>query len=473
MAAETTTKPEFVVDAVNEILVLSAAKSDTDPKLRKRLVHQLSSDQFFVPMHGIIWRALREIADRALVLSPDVARQFILANGGDSEAADYFDSLASDVSENLDFHIETLQWDATRAGVIKGAVPKIIQALQDPKATQDEVMTAARSLARSLEGGARRYMARPAETYNDYLAEIAARRIKRNLFPLGAAPFDKNLTEGFMPGRTTVTAGLSGAGKSTVWIAFAIMLAKLGRRVLWCCWEMDKKSVLDVAVTHMTRLNLRDVVQGKLSDEDTKRVAQATKWLVQHISFMDNPFIGSDESKKPSNARNLDVLEGYLSESGCHVAIYDLWERMLAWTKPDDVTKALYRMQHIHKEYGLHGVIVQQLRLKDVENRADKRPTREAIKGVGSFVEVADLIFGIHREGQFKNVEDCFSETICLKQRKGVANWSIRWNWDGAKCGVYSPIEVPYDPGLENAAEIGDIGGVKASPDSKIGRRNQ
>lgn len=472
MSDKESTRLEVIYDAVNEQIVIQAAKHC--PKTRKMLVHRIAADEFLVPNHGPIWRALRAISDRNLELTPEVARQLILKEGGTEEVVSYFDAIAAREVPNLDFHLSTLQWDATRARVLKSGAPKLLASLQDPKASQSEVMSFARSLARSLEGGGRRFMHRPPELYRSYRAERAARRVKRNVFPLGHEDFDKNLSEGFMPGRTTVSAGLSGAGKSTVWIAFAIMLAKLGRRVLWCCWEMDAHSVLDVATSHMTGIDLTDNIQGNTTDEEEARLDKATAWILRRIVFMANPFYAVEENAKPSNARNLDVLEGYITESGCDVAIYDLWERMLAYSKPDDVTKALYRMQAMHREYSVHGVIIQQLHLKDVENRADKRPTRAAIKGVGSYVEVADLIFGVHREGQFKNVQDNTIETICLKQRKGRPNWAVRWDWDGATCFVGNPKEVPYDPGLENSAEIGDIGSIKTNKSrQRVGRRDQ
>jgi len=323
-------------------------------------------------------------------------------------------------------------------------------------------------------------MARPEELIRRYRAEIAARRASRNVYPLGEPVFDRKLTEGFMPGRTVVSAGLQGAGKSTVWVAFAIRLARLGRRVFYGAWEMEPESLLDVGIAHMTGIELRRIVQGELTDEEASRVDQASRWICARIVFMEGrAFYDRDATRKPSNARNLDLLEGYLAESGADVAIYDLYERILPFRRPEDVDSALYRTQAIHKEYGICGVILHQLRSKDVEARNDKRPTREAIKGTSGYVDVADLIFGIHRDAQFKAVDDTSVETICLKQRKGEPNWAIRWRWDGARCQVADPVEVPFDPGLEAVAEAGDIGravkdlkGIRSGKGrQKVGRR--
>lgn len=447
---------EFVYDAAGELVVIGAALADVD--VCRKLVHRLSADEFLAKHHGVIWRALRKLSDARLEPTPDVIRRFVRDAGGDKAAIDHVGSIVPEVPKNLDWHAETLAWDATRARVLTGQASELVLKLRDPSVDRSDIVTSANAVARALnDTGGRRHMRRPGEVRRQYRAELAARRVSRNLYPLGEKVFDDNLTEGFAPGRLTVSAGLPGAGKSTVWVALAIMLAKRGRKVLYCAWEMPVDSALDVFVSNLTGIELKRISQGDLDDSESDRIDGAVTWVLKHITFMGNPFFDRARSgSKPSNDANLDVLEGHLAESGCDVAVYDLWERMLHYRKPDDVSAALYRMQDMHVEYGIHGVVINQLVLKDVEKRIDKRPTRESIKGSGAFVEVADLILGIHRDGQFKNVPDEHLETICLKQRKGIANWAVSWKWDGAKCSIKSPCMVAYDPGLESSG--GDFG---------------
>lgn len=467
----------FSYDAANEIMLIAAAIADKQKRLE--LTHKISSDEFLVPAHRPIWRALRSMSDAQLDYSSEVAKQFVRREGGADDAIDHLMNIDPAVPENLSWHVDTMKWDATRARVLKTTVPALIDSIKDPKAGAGDVVSSARAVIRALEDQSRSFMRRPNELYRIYRAELASRRAERNMFPLGESEFDQNLTEGFMPGRTTVTAGLPGAGKSTVWITNMIRLAKIGRRPLICAWEMDPESILDIATSHMTGVDLKNIVQGTLTDEETDKVDRASRWINNRIRFMGNPFYATNSNGKPSNYRNLDMLEGYLAESGCDVALYDLWERMLPYRKPDDVSAALFRMQDIHSKYRVHGVIVNQLLLKDVEKRADKRPTRESIKGTGAYVEVADLIFGVHREAQFKNVPDDTVETICLKQRKGRPNWAVRWKWDGATCHVSNPEEIPYDPGFDSAAEVDDVfqikvdkGKGKKGKPKPIGRRD-
>lgn len=451
--------PEHVYDATNERVVLCAALADR--KTRDVLTRTIAADEFLVAEHAPLWRALRAMTDRALEPDGRALRRLAADEGEVSD--EYVAGLESEagIPTNLDHVVETLRWDATRARVIRGAVPELIRDLRNPKASPETVASAARAVLRSVEGGGgRRFMRRAEDLQRSYRAEIAARSASGNFYSLGMGePMDRRLVEGAMPRRTAVVAGLSGSGKST-WVANMVLgLAREGRRVLLGAWEMNSESYLDVMVSGMARIELTRVVQGSLTPDEVSRIGVVTKWITERVKFFDNPFFAMERTAsrgRRTNERNLDLIEGYIAESGCDVVVMDLWERGLIDLSYDGVTSALYAQQNMHERYNVWGVIVNQLRGKDVERRADKRPTRDAIKGTGAYVEVADLIFGIHREAQFKRVPDDSIEAINLKQRKGEAFWAVRYDWRGDLALISGGTEVPYDPGLEASAEFGD-----------------
>lgn len=481
------TAKEHVYDAANEVLVLRAAVAlATDDKQRFRaLVHAIGAEEFLVAVHCSFWRCLRQIADAGLEYSPETLRQLVSGEAS-PPTEEYLVEVETTayVAPNLDWHLQTLRWDATRARVVQGSLPELVRDLSDPRVTVERAVSSARSVMRALEGGAgRRFIHRREELAGVYRRELATRRERGNFFPSGFSAVDDQLSEGFMPGNTAIVTGLSGCGKSTFAAALAISLAKLGRRPLVCAWEMGGISTLDIMVSMLTSIPLDVVIKGHYVDDDHRRLERASDWVNRKILFMENAFFGQIASgaasteKKPrrSNDRNLDILEGYIAESGCDEVIMDLWDRLLADQSPDAVTDALYRQQNMHREYGVHGTLLVQLKLKDVERRADKRPTRESIKGVGTFVEVADLIFGVHRDAQFKDVPDDALELICLKQRKGVANWAVRFPWIGECCQITGGGEaISYNPGLESSSEFGDVtdpAAIRTRP-RKIGRRD-
>ena len=88
-----------------------------------------------------------------------------------------------------------------------------------------------------------------------------------------------------------------------------------------------------------------------------------------------------DYCKRRGNSSNLDTVQAYVADSGCDVFVADLFERCLSDTDPDEEKHALFRMQAMLDDLRVHGIFAAQQRLKDIEQRPDKRPTREGIKG--------------------------------------------------------------------------------------------
>lgn len=460
-------REEITYDSTNERVVICAQIADR--ATRKKLARSISPDEMLIPEHVIMQKALRLMEEQNLEYDGQVFRRFISDEGVPIDDG-YIASIEADatIPENLSWHIETLRWDATRARIIRGTAPEMIKVLKDPKASPDVLSSAVRAVLRAVEGGAqgRKHMHRKDQLKRDARAEMAARRAGGNFYPMGYEAIDQKLVEGAMPGNTSAIVGLSGSGKSTFSADYAVKLATAGRRVLYGAWEMRVQAVLDVMAAARSRIPLENVVQGDLNAEDLELVCQAMDWCTENITFMENAFFDEENRGKgrPSNERSLDTLEGYIAESGCDVAMYDLWERCLEDLSYDGVTKALYRQQNMHRRYNLHGVIVHQLKLKEVEQRPDKRPTRESVKGTGAFTEVPDLLFGVHREAQFKRgIADDSLEVICLKQRMGKAFWAVRFDWAGEMSLITGGEEIPYDPGLEASAEFGDVSEVKVN----------
>jgi hypothetical protein len=456
-------REEIVYDSTNERVVICAQIASR--QVRKSLVRSIGAEEMLVPEHAAMQRVLRMMEEHDLEYDGGVFRRLLVDEGVPVDDG-YIASIEADavVPGNLEWHVETLRWDATRARVIRGPVPEMVKVLKDPKAGPDALTSAARAVLRAVEGGAqgRRFMRRGDELKRSYKAEVAARVAAGNFFPTGYAAVDARLVEGMMPKRTSLIVGLSGSGKSTATSALTMQLAELGRRPLVGAWEMGTESLLDVMAAQRCRIPIENVVQGELDPEQVAQVSDAIDWLCENIKFMDNAFFSIDSGKgRPSNERSLDVWEGYIAESGCDVIVSDLWERCLIDLSYDGVTKALYRQQDMHARYNVHGIMVHQLKLKEVEQRPDKRPTRESVKGSGAFVEVADLLFGVHRDAQFKRCTDDTLELICLKQRKGRAFWSVRFDWDGSMGLITGGEEVPYDPGLEASKEFGDVGEIR------------
>jgi hypothetical protein len=102
-------------------------------------------------------------------------------------------------------------------------------------------------------------------------------------------------------------------------------------------------------------------------------------------------------------------------------------------------------MQAMTDKLGIHSVLAAQQRLKDIEQRPDKRPTREGVKGSGAWTEVADNMIGVHRPAHWKRVEDNTLEAIVLKQRYGMWPLAVELDLDPTRGTISGGRSVPYD----------------------------
>lgn len=442
MARERTTTPgEATIphDVVSEITVVAAALVDAEA--RAKALATLPSDAFAEPKHQAIWAALAELERRHLAC--DVATLQKLVPGID---AGYARQLTEDrpvAPQNLAFHVEQVLWDGARLNAARGPVSSLLEALHDASADPERVKALARQVAGAFDGyQARRYLRDPDDLNRGMMSEVRLRAAGRQSYGYGIERLDyhekvdskghpvRRMIPGAAPGQVTVVTGVSGAGKSTLTARIVLGLARNRRKVLYGAWEQSSPATLELLACMSCGFSRQKLQDGQLTEEELTMLGARAEALSKWVRFFDLPF-NRGKGEKRTNDQNLDLVQGYVSDSGCDVFVADLWKRCLRHTDPDDEEQALVRQQAMCEELKVHAILVQQQRLKDVEQRQDKRPTREGIKGSSAWVEVADTILGVHRPALWKALDDTVFEIDVLKQRYGKWPQAIEFDWDG------------------------------------------
>jgi len=303
-------------------------------------------------------------------------------------------------------------------------------------------------------------------------AKIMSRKTDRACYPYGIEGLDCNekgewrLVPGAAPGKVTVLTGVSGGGKSTVAALMALGLARQGRRVLFGAWEMGDGTTLELLALQSLGWSRTLFATGLVTDEEAEQHRVRMESIAGWVRFWKMPF-GVDRGVRWSNDSALDAVHAAMADSGCEVAIFDLWKRCLVDTSPDAEEHALVRQQAIAEETKCHVILVQQQRLKDVETRPDKRPTREGIKGSAAWVEVADTILGVHDQSLFKRVDQTTLELLVLKQRFGRWPLAVEFDWTPDVGQICNGRSVDYDPSGGSRSELDDwmgVSGAKRKP---------
>jgi replicative DNA helicase len=468
-------------DPVNEQVLLAAAI--IDPAARARLVTRLKPDAFMVREHVDAWLALTELERRKLDYDTSTLRQL---SGGKVDVA-YLDQLSGDrtsVPGNLDHHISMLEWDRTRVEAVRGPVAALLDALKDPVTPPERVRSLAVSLASTFERGTTSSLLRePDALIQSALVELRGRR-DRACYPYGITGLDMQddgarwrMIPGAAPGKVTVITGVPGSGKSTVVARMALAQANAGRKVVYGAWEMGDEGTLELLAAMSLGWSRYRMSTGELSEKEESILADEMRRLSQYIRFVSVPgaprVAGSHMARgeRANNERALDQIHAMLTDAAADVFIADLWKRCLRQIDPEEEEQALVRQQAIASATKCHCILLQQQRLKDIESRDDKRPTREGIKGSGAWVEVADTILGVHRAALWKAVDDSTIEIDVLKQRWGAWPMAIEFAWDSDRGSVSGGVTVPYDQPASSSDAGGDFLAPTTADRKKRGKR--
>jgi len=445
----------LVADAFNEQVVLAAAM--IDDAFRQQAVRH-APDVFHVAQHRVAWGALREAHKKGL--KPDPATLSRLSNGAVDVAylADVLrERLDVPGEANLRAAVDALLWDHQKHVALTGPVNALLEAMMEG-ADVARVQGLGRAVAASFDGwGARKHLLDPEELVRTQVDDIRRRMGGTHIYPFGLAGLDfydpapgqpsssarRRILPGAAPGRVTMITGSTGSGKSTVAARFVLGLARLKRRTLYGAWEKSGGMTLELLACMSLGWSRAEMMEGKLTEEQLAQLAQRMTEISKYVRFMANPFRRT-QGEKLSNARNLDVVHGYIADSGCEVFVADLFERCLVNDEPSEEKAALFRLQAMTEELNIHTIATAQQK-KEVATRPDKHPTEEGIKGSGAWGEIADNTFGVYRQYQWKPVPDNTIEIDILKQRDGKGMLAVEFDWDADRGMISGGRTIEYE----------------------------
>lgn len=481
-------------DVMNEQVLLAAAMQD--PKVRSELASRVRPEHFLGPDHATAWASILRCESQGHTPTPAALAAL---TGGKLDRAYLQDILAANPTtpKDIRFHVEALHWDVTRAKAIQGPISEMLRALQDPGTSQERVRALAKQIPISLQGSsARTHLKDPAQLVAEHRATLARRMNGIGLFPTGVVGLDfyppnsvddngadvsgqPLLVPGMEPGKVTTITAISGGGKSTFTAYLALQQARIfaerGKGVLlYGSWEMSPADTLELMACISLGIPRSRVKTGQITKAEMQLLCDTMQAISQWVRFVAMPF-HKERGVRRSHDEVLDVIHGYIADTGAEVAIFDLWRRAFRRMKDEsDESEALFRQQAIAEETGCHCILLQQQRLKDIETRSNPVPTREGIKGSSAWVDVSDTIIGVHLPGLMKRVSRNVIQLHVLKQRFGRWPLTVEYVWDGDLVKMTSP-QLVWDMafGDEQRATSGGassapVGGKKKKDLSKI-----
>lgn len=486
-------------DPINEQVILAAML--VDDETRAKLVKQFPPDAFYAEEHRAIASGLAELERRKLTYDPATLSR--IAPDVDIRRLEHLADARPDVPKNLDFHVDTLQWDWKRAQLTQGPLAALLEAIQNPKEERERVKTLCRQIGSAIEGdlGRARFLRDPKEVTRQAMESIRRRAEGEAHYPYGVPTLDffeegakdakgrdiggqRRIRPGAAPGTINMVTAVSGSGKSTFMGHLALNLGRLRRRLLFGAWEeeapvtMEFLAILSLGWSRSRMLDgtsnrLREDGEGyePLTHEEMVVIEDRMDAIGKYIHFFDNPFQRNRRTtgRRQTNDDHLDIIQDHLEEDGADVFFADLWQRCLIDTSPDDERHALFRQLAIANEQRAHVLMAHQQRAKDIESRPDKRPTREGIIGSGAWLDVCWTVMAPHLPAKWKPVPDNTLELYILKQRSGAWPLCVEFEWDPDFGTIANGRSVPV-----NAKGDEDDGGAFPKPQpGRTGRKKK
>lgn len=457
-------------DSVNEMVVIAAVI--VDEAARKQYLRTIPPDIMFGTGHALIWRTLQELDQRDLYYDPATLKQL----GGPDLDVQYVEGLIQQrpaSPPNLKHHVEMLHWDAARVSTAKGAVTSFLEMLKDPKTDPMQLRSAAKRIETGLAVGVNHSIRNPTQLIEEQMQAIRSRLDGTPCFGYGIDGLDfygpddvspegdsldgyPRLVPGSAPGQITVVTGVSGSGKTTATTRMVLGLALQGRRICYGAYEQGSGMTLELLAAMKLGMSREALMTGQYDEDDMADLRREMEELSQYVLFDEIPFEKFTTRKGNLNARAIDRIAQTCIDSKCEIYIADLFKRVLGETDPDDEERALKMMQELAKRLGVHFILVQQQKLKEVEATKSKLPRRDTIKGSAAWVEYPDTILGWHRPALWKNVPDDIIFSLVLKQRFGKWPMMIKHEWDPVFGSIEGGETVEVQFNDQDEAESGD-----------------
>lgn len=426
---------EIPHDDFNEQILLAAAL--TDDAAARIILKRCKPTLFMGEGHDAIIEAIGQAHQRGLTPDPATIRQL----GGTRIRKQYVADLMRQHPKppvSLGHHISALEWDTARAKLVEGPLSELLEKLEDPTVDPERVLAIARQIPQALTGfGDRQYMYDADQLVRENEHEMRERMKGVPCFSYGIDELDFyedtgewRVTPGTKLKQITLVTAVSGSGKSTVLARMALHFAKQKRRVLFGAWEMQSSLTLEMLATFELGWSRSKMSTGQYTEDELQIHLAKQREISAYVRFWKFPW-GRDQGTRPRyNDEVIDKIHAYIADSGAEICIFDLLRRAFVDRRLDAEESALERMQVVADETCTHHIYAQQQRLKDIEKRNTKHPTREGIKGTSVWVDVPDTIIGVHMPSLWKNIPNDKLELLLLKQRHGVWPQRIEFDWD-------------------------------------------
>lgn len=398
------------------------------PDAYDRVADQLTEQDFYRRDHQLIFRAIRELAEKSKPFDAVTLGEWFESIGEAEQVAGgaYLIELASTTpsAANIVAYAEIVRDKAVLRKLIEVGTGIVNDGFQPDGRDSSEILSAAEQQVFAIaEAGARgRTDFVPvnkalSEAFDVLQTRYAAGGSVTGL-PTGYTEFDE-MTAGLQPTDLLILAARPAMGKTTLALNMAEHAAiRTKKAVAVFSMEMSASQLALRLISSNGRVNAQRLRSGQLEDEDWSRVTSAIRMLRDAKIFIDDtPGLSPDVLR--AKARRLK------REHDVGLIVIDYLQLMAVpgntENRATEISEISRSLKHLAKELNVPVIALSQLN-RSLETRADKRPVMADLRESGAIEQDADVIVFIYRDDYYNkenSPDKGLAEIIIGKQRNG------------------------------------------------------
>ena len=398
------------------------------PDAYDRVADQIVEEDFYRRDHQLIYRAIRELAERSRPFDAVTLGEWFDSQGLSEQVAGgaYLIELATTTpsAANITAYAEIVRDKAVMRKLIEVGTEIVNDGFQPDGRDSGEILAKAEQQVFAIaEAGARGRtdftpVTKALSEAFDVLQTRYANGGSVTGIPTGYTEFDE-MTAGLQNTDLLILAARPAMGKT----AFALNIAehaafRTKKAVAVFSMEMSASQLALRLISSVGRVNAQRLRSGQLEDEDWARVTGAIRQLREVKIFIDDtpglsPEVLRAKSRRLKREHDLGLI------------VIDYLQLMSVpgnnENRATEISEISRSLKHLAKELNLPVIALSQLN-RSLEQRADKRPVMADLRESGAIEQDADVIVFIYRDDYYNketSPDKGLAEVIIGKQRSG------------------------------------------------------
>ncbi|MGH8080441.1 MAG: replicative DNA helicase, partial [Lysobacter sp.] len=398
------------------------------PDAYDRVADQIVEEDFYRRDHQLIYRAIRELAERSRPFDAVTLGEWFDSQGLSEQVAGgaYLIELATTTpsAANITAYAEIVRDKAVMLKLIEVGTEIVNDGFQPDGRDSGEILAKAEQQVFAIaEAGARGRtdftpVTKALSEAFDVLQTRYANGGSVTGIPTGYTEFDE-MTAGLQNTDLLILAARPAMGKT----AFALNIAehaafRTKKAVAVFSMEMSASQLALRLISSVGRVNAQRLRSGQLEDEDWARVTGAIRQLREVKIFIDDtpglsPEVLRAKSRRLKREHDLGLI------------VIDYLQLMSVpgnqENRATEISEISRSLKHLAKELNLPVIALSQLN-RSLEQRADKRPVMADLRESGAIEQDADVIVFIYRDDYYNketSPDKGLAEVIIGKQRSG------------------------------------------------------